>query len=157
MLRLLKRLYRETSYKNWQRFFLYAAGEIFLIFIGVSLAVWFNDRRENQKLEQTEIQVLEEMLVELDQDVEDMKINQEAHHLAGRGAQVLLDLYMQRALPSPDSFGLYLTTVYRNVTSLTNTASYEFLKSNGLAIISNDSLRLAISHLYGMEYSNIQK
>ncbi|MEN0006794.1 MAG: hypothetical protein AAF798_21750, partial [Bacteroidota bacterium] len=93
----------------------------------------------------------------LDQDVEDMKINQEAHQLAGRSAQVLLDFYTRRALPSPDSFGLYLTTVYRNVTSLTNTASYEFLKSNGLAIISNDSLRLAISHLYGMEYSNIQK
>ena len=40
-------------------------------------------------------------------------------------------------------------------TFLTNSAPYETLKSRGLDIIGNDTLRLRIAHYYDVEYERV--
>lgn len=157
MLRLIKRLFRPDSFKDWRSFLLYAAGEVLLVFIGITLAIWFNNQNEERKNHAIERQVLREMLNELQEDKKDMAINQQSHRIALRSAKVLHDFYIGKQLPDGDSLVFFISTVYRNMTSLSNTASFEYLKSKGLSIISDDSLRFSISHLYDFEYENLRK
>jgi hypothetical protein len=157
MLRLFKQLRSRNGYDKWRNFLIYAAGEIVLIFLGVSLAVWFNDRSDLHKMRQMEISILTEMKEELQQDKKDMTINRDAHQVAFRSGNKLRNFYIgEEGIPN-DSILLFMGTVYRNVTSLSNTASYDFLKANGMSVISDDSLRIAISQLYDMEYENLRK
>ena len=56
---------------NWK----YIIGEVSLIFIGISLAIWFNNWNENQKLKRVEVQILQEIKNGLQADLKDLQIN----------------------------------------------------------------------------------
>jgi hypothetical protein len=139
---------------NWK----YALGELFLIFLGISLAIGFNNWNDARKQSQVETQILKEILGELNDDIKDIKINKSGHEAAIRANEVLLDYYLGKTDSiSKDSLNFYVFVVYKNFTSISNTASYEYLKSIGIGVVENDSLRKKLSKLYDVTYENITK
>ncbi len=138
---------------NWK----YTLGELVLIFMGITLAIWFNNWNDYRKERALEVRILKEITQELNDDIEDIKINKGGHELAIRSGSALLNYYLGRDTLAEDSLGLYVSMVYRNFTSISNTASYDYLKSVGIGTISNDSLRRKLSRLYDVTYENIRK
>jgi len=56
-----------------------------------------------------------------------------------------------------DSIGILYKMVFRDYVSIQNRSGYEALRSNGLELVENDSLRTAIISLYDFNYEVIEK
>ncbi len=142
-----KRL-KEISWK-------YAIGEIVLIFIGITIAVWFNNWNEHQKSKKIEVKSLVEIKNAIGQDLLDIEEN-----IFGFSKRVhlfkQLIRHIENELPLNDSLRINLPYLQGITTFLSNTGPYETLKSRGLETISNDSIRLKISLYYDFEFEKIQ-
>ena len=136
---------------NWR----YALGELLLIFLGITTAIWFNNWNEKQKSLETEIKSINEIKNAIQQDVQDINEN-----ISGFQNRVLLFNqlleHIEKKLPINDSLKTNLPYLQGVTTFLPNTGPYETLKSRGLETISNDSIRLEISLYYDYEYEKIQ-
>ncbi len=133
----------------------YAIGEIVLIFLGVTIAIWFNNWNESRKLKKIEVRSLSEVKNAIEQDLEDIKEN-----IFGFSERVslyrMLIKHIENDLPPNETLLEELPYLRGNTTFLSNTGPYETLKSRGLETIRNDSIRLAIALYYDFEYEKIQ-
>ncbi|PHN04670.1 DUF6090 family protein [Flavilitoribacter nigricans] len=132
----------------------YALGELVLIFLGITMAIWFNNWNEARKEVSVEIKSLEELRDALQQDLQDIELN--IHGFDGRvkGYKRLLK-HMEQQLPLSDSL-LRAIPYIRGFTFLvSNDGPYETLKSRGLETVTNDSLRLQIATYYDLDYDKL--
>ena len=72
---------------NWR----YAIGEVFLIFLGITLAIAFQNWNEQRKLNQLEFEVLKQLKIALDNDSADVNLNITTHTRALANCQKLLE------------------------------------------------------------------
>ena len=144
------RLFRNTGAVNWK----YAFGELSLITIGVFIALAASDWQKNRDARQTEIAILSEMHRSLLDDVR--ALNQLIEHSTRNHDQskALLDLMNSDAEYSSE-FDEYFGTLYCLSRLQLNNAVYESLKSNNLFLISNESLRSKIAHVYEVRYRTV--
>lgn len=137
------RLARPITAMNWR----YAIGEVFLIVIGISIALaansWYEDRRERSE----ERIVLETLKRSLLVDLAEFEGNQRIHLDQERDVITLVE-HMEGADPYTPELNPLFRSVrrWRGVTS--NTAPYEALKSRGFALISDEDLRNGIIYYY---------
>ncbi|WP_394750998.1 DUF6090 family protein [Spongiimicrobium salis] len=136
---------------NWK----YAIGELLLIFLGITMAIWFNNWNETQKSNKTELKSIQEIKNAIRQDLVDINEN-----ISGFGKRVYLyELILEHIdgeLPLSDTLKYHLPYMQGVTTFLSNIGPYETLKSRGLETITNDSIRLKISLYYDFEYEKIQ-
>lgn len=136
---------------NWK----YALGELLLIFLGITMAIWFNNWNETQKSKKIEIKSIKEIKSAIGQDLLDINEN-----IFGFSKRV--ELYNQifthidGDLSMNESLKTNLLFLQGVTTFISNTGPYETLKSRGLETINNDSVRLKISLYYDFEYEKIQ-
>ena len=128
---------------NWS----YALGEVFLIFIGISLAISFSNWNERRAAKVVEMETLKELKDGLEKDLQDIKVNILGHGGRVKAYQWVIDKWEAKAIHL-DSLETVLPFFIGTTTFITNTAPYEMLKSRGLEIISNDSLRLDLLTYY---------
>ena len=147
----MKRFFKSPKV-NWK----YILGEITLIFVGISLAIWFNNWNERMKLQRTEVRILKEVRTGLQADLKDLGTNLGGHQTALRAAEYIQDFYLGGPAENADSLNLYLFLLTMDATSLINTAPYEYLKSKGISLITNDSLRRQITDLYEYQYAELR-
>ena len=147
----MKRFFKSMRF-DWK----YILGEITLIFLGISLAIWFNNWNEALKLKRTEVNILTEIRTGLQADIKDLGTNLMAHQTGLRAAEYLQEFYLGGESENPDSLNLYLFLITMDATSLQNTAPYEYLKSRGISLVSDDSLRRQITDLYEYQYSELR-
>ncbi len=145
------RFFKKTRF-NWK----YILGEITLIFLGISLAIWFNNWNERVKLRNSEISVLKEIKSGLLADKVDLGKNLSSHRSGAAACDYLRDFYLGKNPGTPDSLSMNILLATLDATSLQNTAPYEYLKSKGIALIRDDSLRKEITHLYEYEYFELR-
>lgn len=89
-------------------------------------------------------------------DITDIQDNVFGHERGIEACQYFRDL--ANGLPVPDSLANgALFALLRDYISIQNQSGYESLKSRGLELISNDSLRLAIIHMYEFEHQALSK
>ena len=65
--------------------------------------------------------------------------------------------HLEQGLPYADSLDVHFGRLGLIVQHMRNAGAYETLKPKGLGLVSNDSLRMAITHLYEAEYGFIDK
>lgn len=136
---------------KFNRYLLYAIGEIILVVIGILIALQINNWNEQKKIRTYEITMLKEVSTTLESDL------------------ALLDRYipyLENALKSfcalgtmkndvsisTDSLQFHLETVHEYGFFLNiNKSPYEAIKSGGLDKISNLTIRNKLSKLYGDE------
>lgn len=71
---------------NWK----YAFGEILLIFIGITLAITFQNWNENRKQAELEKTVLEQLKVSLQNDLKDVNANLATHQKVQKSCMRIL-------------------------------------------------------------------
>jgi hypothetical protein len=155
------RIFRNTRQRLLQngatiKYFKYAFGEVFLVVIGILIALQINNWSENRKLQNKEKTLLREMQSNLYEDLLDFDYNIRGTKMRLQANEIVLQV-LEDSLPPHDS----LKTHYANLTGsyqLTeNTGAFDNLKSIGFDIVRNDSLRARITRLYSNRYEYLDK
>ncbi len=124
--------------------------EILFIFIGISLAIGFNNWNESRKLNQLEVKMLQEIKNGIEKDRDDIQnniIGYEGRIYAFKALLTAID----RQEPPADTLIPKIAYLRGTTSFVINSAPYETLKSRGFDLIKNDSLRLKISKYYDIQ------
>ncbi|MBN3521010.1 hypothetical protein JYB62_13455 [Algoriphagus lutimaris] len=133
------------------RYLLYALGEIFLVVIGILIALQVNNWNEQRRAEQYETILLKQMQNALDNDL--FLINnffEPRVQQNKEGVDSLLQYVQMNEMPDQETMRRLVGKMLTDIIYRYDSGPYENLKSNGLDIIKNDSLRNYISNLYGV-------
>lgn len=130
--------------------------EFITIFIGVFAAFALNNWNDNRKNNHTELKILSEIENGLKQDINDIDINIDGHKQGLLAVKFFNKLILNKPT-NRDSLTYYYFILLRDFISVQNISGYETLKSKGLEIIENDSLRTEILSLYENDYNSLRK
>lgn len=122
--------------------------EVVVITIGIVLAYQLNAMREVEKTEDAELKVLREIKSNLELDLIDLTGNTNGHENAIK----LIDSIKNWEGPYQDQLGEMFFRVFRDYLFLPQTSAFETLKSKGIDLISNDSIRIGTQRLYDFYY-----
>ena len=137
---------------NWKRYSL----EFFSIFIAVISAFALNHWNENRKDGVAELKILIEISNGLEKDLNDVQGNITGHEKGIMACRYWRRIVLNQA-EKLDSLQWYYITLTRDFVMIQNTSGYETLKSRGLELIKNDSLRTLIVSLYEHDYMILKK
>ncbi|MDI9867536.1 DUF6090 family protein [Flectobacillus sp. DC10W] len=130
--------------------------EFLSIFIGVFAAFALDSWNETRKDKYVEIKILSEINNGLKQDIKDIRLNIIGHQQGIQAVNYFQKIILNQPV-SKDSLKQYYFSLFRNFISIQNSSGYQTLKSKGLEIIENDSLRLQILSLYENDFNSIRK
>lgn len=136
------------------KYLLYVIGEIVLVVIGILIALQINNWNEGKKTREVEIKYLKEIVQNLDSDITDIQFNIEFNETRNRAIKIVLNSLMNDEAYS-DTLDIYYGSLLYTTRSVVDFSAFDALKSQGLEIISNDSLRQLISKLYSYHYHNV--
>lgn len=137
------------------KYFKYAIGEIVLVVIGILIALSINNWNENRKLQQREVQILEEIKSDLFQTKKDIEEAVASHkEVLGSSKYVLDAIHLK--MPYSDSIYGGFADASQEFEIVPKTSGFENLKTIGLNTISNDSLRIAISNIFQLRFTRLQ-
>lgn len=130
--------------------------EFLSIFIGLSLAFALQRWNENRYEQRAEQKTLLEIKNGLQLDLSDVRDNMGGHRVGIRSCDFFRQLARQDSLPN-DSFRMAYYGLFRDYISVQNRTGYESLRSRGLEILKDDSLRYSIINMYDFQYEIIEK
>lgn len=140
---------------RFRKYVLYAIGEILLIVTGILFALYLNNLNSKKNNQNTEVKTLKEIKSNLvsSKFAFERTIEAEKNYL---NANELILFYLDNNLAYDTildrSFVHYFWTISTNPVK----GGYEFLKSKGVDLISNDSLRKNISFMFESEFAIIK-
>ena len=124
-----------------------------MIVLSIALAFTLDNWNDERKERKKEIVMLEQLHEAIRQDSVDYAGNLTSYNrMAFYSSKLLTEI--GKPSPNLDSVKTYLPVVIAISIFINNRAPYESLKSIGFDIISNDSLRLSVVHLYEITYNN---
>ncbi len=138
--------------RNWRRY----TFEFFSIFIAVISAFALDNWNDNRRDRHAEVKILTEMKNGLQKDMDDIQLNMDGHDAGIAACQYFANMVDKQAV-GQDSFTQHFFTLTRDFISIQNRSGYESLKSMGLNLIKNDSLRLQIISFYEYDLNNLEK
>ena len=138
--------------KNWKKY----GFEFLSIFIAVLSAFALNNWNDNRKDRNAEQKILGEIKNGLKKDFEDLQTNVQGHKRGILACQFWRAIVMNREV-TIDSVQFRYIELTRDFMSLQNVSGYETLKSRGLELITNDSLRSKLISLYEYDYCTLRK
>ena len=161
MLRFFRHIRQRLLTDNkFSKYLLYAVGEILLVVIGILIALQVNNQNEERIERSFERKMLAELHASIQNNIEYLEMAINGNDDARKSCQLILD-HFEAGLPYHDTLDDHFSkSLFWFHPSLDNNA-YESLKSYGLHLISNDSIRLALGDIYEWSfvdrYSNRQE
>ena len=137
---------------NFHKYILYAIGEIILVVTGILIAFQVNSWNEKRKALVLEIQLLNQFETELNADIVDINEVINYYEKVNASCQVLIQSLKTRQTYH-DSLGYHFDMWNDYEHFNINTSAISNLNSRGVEIITNDSLRNQILHLYNQTYA----
>lgn len=147
---------RLLSENRFSKYLVYAVGEIVLVVIGILIALQINTWNESNKRLAQEKKILQEVLTNLRKDSIDNAINAQWYERVERSAKIINET-LDKKIPWHDSLANHYGNMYTHGISTYNTSAFENLKATGFDLISNDSIRIALTNLYGISYKLVEK
>lgn len=138
--------------QEWYKYLL----EIIVITIGILGAFALNNWNESNQKAIQEKEILTELLKNLRADSVDNVINMEWYTGVAHSAKVI-NQALEEQRPWHDSLAAHFGSLYRHGISTFNVSAYENLKAKGFDLISNDSIRIALTNLHSVSYNVIEK
>ena len=132
----------------------YAFGEIVLVVIGILIALQVNDWNNNRKNLELEDKILKEIYANLNTDLKDLQSQIEQNNWYINHNSKVLEHLINKT-PLNDSLRKYYSYLYGYGHFSPKTVGYQNLKSQGISLVKNDSLRNNISELYENKYFDI--
>lgn len=121
--------------------------EFISVFIAVVFAFSLNNWNDNRKDRNAEKKILNEISNGLTKDLVDVNLNMAGHKIGIKACDYWVKILNNENFEK-DSLTVYYSKLTRDFVSIQNRAGYETLKSKGLELIKNDSLRLEVISLY---------
>lgn len=137
---------------NWQKY----GFEFLSIFIAVIAAFALNNWNENRKNRLIERKILVEIANGLEKDIKDIELNKGGHKFSMAACNYFGNIIIEKQV-SLDTLLPYYFEFTRDYIAIQNISGYESLKSKGLELIIDDSLRFEIINLYEYDYSVLKK
>lgn len=125
--------------------------EIVVITIGILIAYQLNNIKESRKIAESEHKILQEIKSNLELDKLDLLGNKRAHEQALK----LVDSLRNWDGPYSDEIASMIFIVFRDYLYIPQTSAFETLKSKGVDLITNDSIRINIQRLHDFHYQAI--
>ena len=148
MTRLFRRLrIRSLFNKKFNKYLLYAIGEVLILIIGILIALQVNNWNEERQKRILEISILKAMKSDLERDLEVWKWDIDIHKEVLLSIPVVLD-HLDNKLPYNDTLNYHFLKSSLVSTFSFHSGALETLKSTGINIISNETLRNEIVDLY---------
>ena len=138
--------------RNWKKY----TFEFFSIFIAVISAFALNNWNDNRRDALSENKILTEISNGLEKDLQDIMDNTGGHEAGIAACNFFRNLFNGTSTKT-DSIAFHYFHLTRDYITIQNIAGYETLKSKGLELIRNDSLRLRIISLYEYDYNTLRK
>ena len=133
------------------KYFKYAIGEIILVMIGILLALQVNIWNEDRKERTSEQKILNEILIDLEFAKEDLIRDIDINKRNLQASEKLIQLLLNRE-NNGDSIIKLMNNAYNATQFYPRTAGYQSLKSKGLDLIRNDSLRKTVINLFDLTF-----
>jgi hypothetical protein len=130
----------EVRRKRIRHYLAYAAGEVVLIFIGISLALAFQNMNERRRVAALERDLLAVIARNLVANVEELDRNISQDEGALAALEPLLEHFSHKA-PWQDSLAVQLGRGMSWSSPYFVSSGYESLKQLGLQVVSNESVR----------------
>lgn len=137
---------------NWKNYGI----EFLSIFVAVISAFALNNWNENRRDSNAESKIIIEISNGLKKDIEDIRINKRGHEEGIKACEFWRNVVENREVNS-DSILMHYFNLTRDFISIQNISGYETLKSRGLELLKDDSLRASIISLYEYDYSILRK
>lgn len=128
--------------------------ELVLIFIGITAALWFDNRNEAQRNRGDEIAILGELVSALESDMEDL----EGNINAGRATLSAIDSilgWIDTGVPYDSAMAETFGRSTGQIRFFHRAGAYQYLKSAGLGMVTNNSVRAAITSYYEFEVQSL--
>lgn len=129
----------------------YAFGEIFLVVIGILIALQINNWNEQSKSHDFELKMLKEIEIALTDDLEHFKLMSERMQKLKANANAFLPLIADGHSFS-DSLEDKMFGLNMGIYMQYNRGPYDAIKASGIDKIANDSLRNKLIHFYDFLY-----
>ena len=157
MIKFFRKIRYDLMEKNKTgKYLKYAIGEILLVVIGIIIALQLNNWNESRNQSYKEIISLKALKSELQNDLNTEFIPGKNNYLRrNKSLSQIIEVYRKKDTISKDSL---LNCFRRSITDRNfalNEAAFENLKSTGINLITNDSLRLKITSMYSAKYPEI--
>ena len=137
---------------NWK----YAVGEIFLIFVGITLALLASSWYENSKNREEEREVLRQLVVDLETDVATLQAAQAKIEEKVR-LMTQLEAHIRAALPYSSDLDGSFKTILTGGSARINTTTFETLKFSGIDLVSSAELRSQLVDYYDTEKTLLEQ
>lgn len=155
MLKFFRQIRRQLLQKNkGLEYLLYALGEIFLVVIGILIALQINNWNEHRISRTREVKLLKELNFNLHENIERLKKDIEMEYTYFNSAKIIVH-HLDHKLPYHDSLAIHFQLSQLSADIVLVESAYEAIKSIGFDIISNDSLRSAIIDLFDANYKTM--
>ncbi|MDO1501173.1 DUF6090 family protein [Winogradskyella maritima] len=128
----------------------YAIGEIILVVIGILIALQINNWNENTKRTALEIKHLKELKSDISETLKDARFDTELYEKDINSIRHLQDFFFNK-IEYHDSLTHHFQRSIEHYQLYAKTSALESVKSIGLDIISNDSIRLGVTDFYQIE------
>jgi hypothetical protein len=142
----MKRILTTLSQK-WPEYLL----EIFVLVIGIYGAFALEDWRENTTRQKEELEILKGCRTELLADLKDIALNMTELNKSLRSIDVII-ASLENDHPYHDSLAAHFNYMFLPLHFVHSTSTFETLRSKGLEIIRNDTLRSQLITLYDSQY-----
>lgn len=153
---LFSKLFGGNPRQSLRHYGFYALGEVLLIFVGITLSIWFSNWNDSRREREIEISILRELREDLSDDSIDVADNITLRERAIIASRRILD-FSANQIAYNDSLNKYFSASLNITTTLAKTSAFEHLKSRGFQTITNDSLRAKIIAIYDIAYPHIHQ
>jgi uncharacterized membrane protein YgaE (UPF0421/DUF939 family) len=136
------------------KYLLYAIGEIILVVIGILIALQINNWNKSNQSRKVELAYLKEISKNLKSDLGDIRFNIDFNETRYHSSEVVLNA-LERDESYNDTLDFYFGSLLYTTRTVVDYSAFDALKSQGIELISNDSLRQMISKLYSFHYHNV--
>jgi hypothetical protein len=134
------------------KYFKYAIGEIVLVVIGILIALQINNWNEGRKLKLIELELLQNIQADLRESRNSINamVVDNTEQLT---MYTKLLYYVKEDLPETKDLGPNFGRLATWTTPYLNYSAYETLKTKGVDLIENDSLKKQITTIYDNEFA----
>ena len=140
---------------KFSRYFIYAIGEIILVVIGILIALGINNWNEKRKDKQLEKKLLTQLREDIHNNIIEFERANKKNASRNYSSNMVIRA-LKQDLPFNDSISKHFEQTHGMGFLSLDYTTYEVIKSKGLIIISNDSLRKKIQTTF-KNYETIQK
>ncbi len=148
MIKFFRRIRQKLlNERNLKEYLIYAIGEIFLVVVGILIALQINNWNEGRKRSRTEVKLLHNMRQAIQYDIERTEFFMEGNERVVRSCKIILNAF-DHNLPYHDSLSLHFEQANQWWKVLISKHAYENAKFYGLDFIQDDSTRNQLSTLY---------